>query len=118
MAMTDDERLIEMTARIDFDLIPGLRWAVPSISPETREVFREKAKDRIRAYRAEGITLTPPPAPEPTYTRTFTDAEWNVVVFALNELRFNEDAIVGLRNRADLLFAEIRNIEPDPEPGA
>ena len=55
---TDEERLIDAMVRV------GRR-----ITYEHPDV-RERAKQYLSHYRAAGITLTPPPAPEPTYTIT------------------------------------------------
>jgi hypothetical protein len=109
MAMTDDERLVKLLARA------GEEADHAHDSHASKEHWAEVV---IKYARKQGITLTPPPAPEPTFTRTFTEHEWNIVILALNDLQYNEDAHLDLRDRANQLFDAIRNLQPDPEPGA
>ena len=57
---TDEERLIEAVARAHWQGTLGTN----------RALAMEWAEGLVGKIRAEGVTLTPPPAPEPTYTIT------------------------------------------------
>ena len=57
---TDEERLIEAVARAHWQGTLGTH----------RALAMEWAEGLVGKIRAEGVTLTPPPAPEPTYTIT------------------------------------------------
>lgn len=102
--MNDEERLIEAAATAWYGEQPS-------------ELARQFARKHLDMLRVAGITVTPPPAPEPTYTVTFSKSEWDVVRAATSELRFNLDANVGIRDRATSLFSRLERQSPDPEPG-
>lgn len=64
---TDDDRLIEALVRRIAQL--GLH----------SHLYGEEivARELIRGLRdGDGVTMTLPPKPSPTYTRTFTEEEW------------------------------------------
>lgn len=105
--MSDEER------RRTVEYLRDMVWG-----PVTSNSYIPAAENVLQRIEASGGTLTAPPAPEPTYTRTFTQSEWNIVNLALNDLQYNEDAHHNLRDRANQLFDAIRNLQPDPEPGA
>lgn len=97
MAMNDEERL---DAAIDRAL---RKWA------------DDKGTGQLANFmRAEGITLTPPPAPEPTYQiPPLSKSQYQTLLEGWHQV----NQIHGWTPNERALFEVLRGVEPDPEPG-
>lgn len=94
--MSDEERLVAAVG------LGWMKWRVTS-----------GLTGLITAMRDEGVTLTPPPAPEPTFTITFTQKEirWLEHFIGCLPARSIIDAAT-----AEGIYNKIDDATPDPEP--
>lgn len=117
MAMTDDERIIEALANSRYESNYGDAWEYQP--NEVRAAYRQYAAKQLAALRRVGGDVTLPPAPEPTYTRTFTETEWGFLIAAADHYR-GTNPVTGGPTMPDgrLLVSHMEEQNPDPEPGA
>jgi hypothetical protein len=109
--VTDDERIIEAIAMAEYETETGCS-AVTWDQFDGRDIWRVDAKTTLNKLRAAGVTITPPPLPEPTYTVTLSQQDRFNVMRALNASRsllFDH----GDRMNADESWRIFSELQPD-----
>lgn len=101
MAMNDEERLRAAVGR-------ALKFQ-PYHSGELVAQY-------IDSMRAEGITLTPPPAPEPVYTIRLTESERIDLICDVEKAQEHWTVPDNIAS-SERMAARLHALTPDPEPG-
>ena len=118
MAMTDEERMVDdfTDSRLRSNGAV-LGWGGVITDETVQAQAREMSVLQIEMLRAKGYTLTPPPAPEPTYTIRLTEAMKSCGKHALANRYYS--ATNGWSDESALaLYRMLEDATPDPEPGA
>jgi len=76
--------------------------------------YMARAEEMIAALRASGVTIEPPPLPEPTYTVTLTHEDLATVLSGLGAVTVSRAHTPEAKVLASLLYDRIRATAPDP----
>ena len=109
--MSDEDRLIDEFADVMSTRRNGRH--LHHLEEAARINLLLEARGFVEHLRTRGVTLTPPPAPEPTYTITFTQEEIRWLEHFIGCLPAK--SIIGAAT-AKGIYDKIDDATPDPEP--